>query len=75
MIKNNAQRRGTRYRIKLTGILDSKWSDWFSGFTITALDGNETLLVGTLADQSALLGLLTKIHDLGLPLLSVQIEE
>ena len=59
------------YQIKVKGILDSKWSDWFDGFAITPLDGGETLLTGPVADQAALHGLLNKIRDIGLPLLSV----
>ncbi len=61
------------YEIRVKGILDEKWSDWFDGFSITQQHlGNETLLTGPVADQAALYGLLSKIRDLGLPLLSVQ---
>ena len=60
------------YEIRVKGQLDLKWSDWFDGFTITRVDGGETMLVGTVADQAALHGMLHKIRDLGLPLLSVQ---
>ncbi|MFC2023778.1 hypothetical protein ACFLT5_03470 [Chloroflexota bacterium] len=59
------------YRIMVKGTLDTKWSDWFNGFTITPLGSDETLLTGPVADQAALHGLLAKIRDLGLPLLSV----
>lgn len=65
------------YQIRVKGILDEKWSDWFDGFTITpqAADnrhpGDETLLTGPVADQATLHGLLVKIRDLGLPLVSV----
>ncbi|MEJ2211834.1 MAG: hypothetical protein P8129_22745 [Anaerolineae bacterium] len=59
------------YRIRVQGILDDKWSDWFDGFDIAPQAGGETLLVGPVADQAALHGLLAKIRDLGLPLLSV----
>ncbi len=55
----------------MKGILDEKWSDWFDGFTI-APQGDETLLIGPVADQAALHGLLAKIRDLGLPLLSIK---
>ena len=51
-------------------VLDHTWSDWFDGFRITCLDG-ETLLVGSVEDQSALLGILTKIISLGLTLISI----
>jgi len=66
------------YEIRVRGVLDKKWSDWFDGFTIMpqAADkrhpGDGTLLVGPVADQAALHGLLNKIRDLGLPLLSVK---
>jgi hypothetical protein len=54
------------------GHLDPKWSDWFDGFTITPEEDNETSLLGAVADQAGLHGLLAKIRDLGLPLLSVR---
>jgi hypothetical protein len=60
------------YQIRVKGNLDEKWSDWFDGFTITPQASDETLLTGLVADQCALHGLLAKIRDLGLPLLSVQ---
>ena len=59
------------YQIKVNGHLDLKWEDWFDGFTITYRENNETCLVGTVADQAALHGILAKIRDLGLSLLSV----
>jgi len=59
------------YEIKVKGSLDSKWSAWFDGFIILPTEQDETLLVGTVVDQSALHGLLAKIHDLGLSLISV----
>ncbi len=60
------------YEIRVKGSLDRKWADWFDGFTITPLEDDETLLAGPVADQAALHGVLAKIRDLGLPLLSVQ---
>jgi hypothetical protein len=63
--------RSTPYQIRLKGVLDSSWSDWFDGFTIT-LQGDETLLAGTVPDQSALHGILAKINDLGLPIVSIE---
>ncbi len=54
-----------------TGRLEHRWSAWFDGFAIVPQAGEETVLVGTVADQPALHGLLAKIRDLGLPLLSV----
>jgi hypothetical protein len=59
------------YQIRVTGHLDSEWSDWFEGLSITLEDNGETLLSGPVADQAALHGLLRKVRDLGLPLLSV----
>jgi hypothetical protein len=58
------------YKIKIKGILDSSWSDWFDGFTITHQE-HQTLLVGSVTDQSALLGILTKISQLNLTILSI----
>ena len=60
------------YHIRVKGSLDRKWSDWFDGFAITPQANDETLLTGPVADQAALHGLLAKIRDLGLPLLSVK---
>jgi hypothetical protein len=59
------------YRITIKGHLDSDWSDWFDGLTITPVDNGETLLTGPIVDQTALHGVLIKIRDLGLPLLSL----
>jgi hypothetical protein len=60
------------YQIRVKGNLDQKWADWFDGFTITSQPGDETLLTGPVADQAALHGLLSKVRDLGLPLLLVE---
>jgi hypothetical protein len=60
------------YHIRVKGNLDRKWSDWFDCFTITPQGDDVTLLTGPVADQAALHGLLAKIRDLGLPLLSVR---
>ena len=59
------------YEIRIKGHLDDKWADWFEGLTITQVDNGETLLRGAVVDQSALHGLLRKVGDLGLPLVSV----
>jgi hypothetical protein len=59
------------YEIRIKGHLDNRWANWFEGLTITALDNGETLLTGPVVDQAALHGLLRKVRDLGLPLLSV----
>jgi hypothetical protein len=60
-----------RYQIHICGKLDPKWSEWFAGFSITHTNG-ETVLQGAVADQSALYGILAKIHDLGLTLIRVE---
>lgn len=59
------------YKIRLKGHLDNRWADWFEGLTITLEDNGETLLTGTVIDQAALHGLLRKVRDLGMPLISV----
>ena len=59
------------YRIKLKGHLDPKWSDWFDQMAIST-EGGETIMSGSIADQAALYGLLTRIRDLNLTLLSVE---
>jgi hypothetical protein len=57
--------------IRVKGQIDQDWSDWFEGLTVTHTDQGETILVGEVVDQSALYGLLAKLRDLGLPLVSV----
>ena len=59
------------YQITVKGHLDNRWADWFEGLTITLEDNGETLLTGPVVDQAALHGLLRKVRDLGMPLLSV----
>jgi hypothetical protein len=59
------------YQIKIMGHLDRRWSGWFGGLTITLDENGDTLLTGTVIDQAALHGLLRKVRDLGIPLLSV----
>jgi hypothetical protein len=61
----------TIYHIKIKGYLAATWSEWFDGLTITHQEDGETVLSGPVADQAALHGLLLKVRDLGLPLLSV----
>jgi hypothetical protein len=70
MTKGHEFDQSTPYQIRLNGTLDSSWLEWFDGFTIT-VQGDETLLVGVVLDQSALHGILAKINDLGLSLISV----
>ena len=57
--------------IGIEGHLEKRWADWFEGLTITALDNGETLLTGMVVDQAALHGLLRKVRDVAMPLLSV----
>jgi hypothetical protein len=59
------------YKIRIKGHLGAQWTDWFEGLTITIEDNGETLLTGPIVDQAALHGLLKKVRDLGMPLLSV----
>jgi hypothetical protein len=59
------------YQIRIKGQLGSGWTDWFEGLTITLEGDGDTLLTGPVADQAALYGLLKKVRDLGLPLVSV----
>jgi hypothetical protein len=60
-----------RYRLRVQGHLDSSWSAWFDGLTLSTLAAGETELAGALADQAALHGVLAKLRDLGVPLLAV----
>jgi hypothetical protein len=59
------------YEIKIKGHLDIRWSDWFAGLKLDHLEGNVTLLSGKLPDQAALHGLLERIRDLNMTLISV----
>jgi hypothetical protein len=59
------------YQIRIQGQLGHEWADWFGGLTIRRTDNGETLLTGPVVDQAALHGLLRKVRDLGVPLLSV----
>ncbi len=60
-----------QYEIWIKGHLDRLWSHWFEGLTIVLKNNGETLLSGPVVDRAALYGLLIKVHDLGLPLVSV----
>ncbi len=58
------------YQIRIEGHLGPKWTAWFGDVSITLEDNGETLLTGPVADQAALHGLLRKVRDLGMPLIS-----
>jgi hypothetical protein len=59
------------YELRVQGVLDSRWSAWFEGLQVTSDEHGQTTIAGPVADQAALHGLLAKVRDLGLELLSV----
>jgi len=63
----------TTYQIRIRGCLGCEWAAWFSDMTITEADG-DTILTGPVVDQAALYGLLRRVRDLGMPLISVSCE-
>ncbi len=63
--------RRRRYEIRLLGHLDSRWAAWFDGMTLTRHNDGTTVLDGPVVDQAALHGLLRRLRDVGLPLISV----
>jgi hypothetical protein len=63
------------YFIRVRGHLDSSWSEWFDGLTISKKANGETMLSGEIIDQAALYGVLNKVRDLGLPLIAVDAPE
>jgi hypothetical protein len=64
--------RPERYEIRVRGVLDSGWSAWFDSLEVGSDQSGHTTIAGPVADQAALHGLLAKVRDLGLPLLSVR---
>ena len=60
------------YTIRVEGLIGKSWSSWFEGMTIEHQEGGETILRGPLLDEAALYGVLTKIRDLGLPLVELK---
>jgi hypothetical protein len=61
-----------RYEIRVEGMLDERWSAWFDGMHITSQPDGVTAIAGPVTDQAALHGMLAKVRDLGLPLISVR---
>jgi hypothetical protein len=59
------------YQIRIKGLLDRQWTDWFGGMAVSPTDDGDTLLAGPIEDQAALHGLLKKVRDWGMPLISV----
>jgi hypothetical protein len=64
-------RQATTYEIRVEGHLDPAWGDWFLGLAVTPEENGDTLLTGPVVDQAALHGLLRKVRDLGVPLISI----
>jgi hypothetical protein len=71
-VTGHSDRSALRYELRVQGILDERWSDWFGGLTIRTEGEDMTVIAGIVPDQAALHGLLTKINDLGLTLVSVR---
>jgi hypothetical protein len=69
--RRTVQSLNSRYEIRVKGILDGRWAAWFEDLQVSS-DGEETTIAGPVADQAALHGLLTKVRDLGLVLISVR---
>jgi hypothetical protein len=60
------------YQIRVEGHLSQQWTDWFGGLIVTREENGDTLLTGPVVDQAALYGLLKKVRDLGMPLVSIK---
>ena len=65
------QNESGQYEIRLRGHLEPRWSAWFDGMTLTIEDDGTTVVTGSVVDQAALQGLLRKVHDMGVQLISV----
>jgi hypothetical protein len=61
-----------KYEIRLQGHLGPEWSEWFDGFQIATSEGGQAVLTGTVTDQAALHGLLSRIRDIGLPIIAIR---
>jgi hypothetical protein len=73
MTRSATGREGAVYRIRIAGRLDEHWSAWFGDLTLTAGENGTTTLTAVVADQAALHGLLARIRDLGIPLMSLEV--
>ena len=62
---------GDTYRFRVKGHLDDRWSDWLGGLAVQRQEDGTTVLIGPVVDQAALHGIIARIRDLGLPLLSM----
>ena len=69
--QNSEPEQAVIYQVRIKGHLDAQWRDWFGGLTISLDANGETLITGAVVDQAALHGLLKKVRDLGMPLISV----
>jgi hypothetical protein len=74
-MEGNENKKGNYYEIRIEGQLDPSWSEWLGGMTITPLELDETRIFGLVTDQAALHGILNRIRDLNLKLLSVERKE
>jgi len=72
-VRNSHDAQSGHYTIRIRGHLDARWLEWFEGLTLAHTVSGETILTGSIVDQAALHGVLGKIRDLGLPLLSVEV--
>jgi hypothetical protein len=70
---NQSDHRHAVYQLRVAGLLDQHWSPWFSGLSLVHEGDGSTSLTGAVADQAELHGLLAKIRDLGVPLISVTV--
>ena len=68
---NDSTGKNSQYEIEIEGHLDDRWQEWFEGFTLTRTADGRTLLTGPIRDQAALHGVLKKVNNLGLTLISV----
>jgi hypothetical protein len=73
--RDAARKTMLRVEIRIKGQIDEHWTEWFEGLTVAHVEENETILGGPVVDQAALYGLLAKLRDLGLPLISVSSTE